>query len=71
MREQTFPQLMTVAEVGFALRMTPQSVRKLVHSGDLPAVRRGGHNAALLVPRAALEEFLFCAPTDEDRCRRP
>ncbi len=61
-----FPQLMTVAEVSYHLRVTPQVTRKLIHDGALPAVRRGGPNAAMLVPRPALEEFLFSAPTEEE-----
>lgn len=65
MSEQTFPELMTVAEVAFAIRATPQTVRALIHEGTLPAARRGGTGAAYLVPRRALETFLFAAPSEE------
>ena len=57
------PELLTPAEVGELLRVTPQTVRRLCAAGDLPAVRIGGQwripiaelDARLLkVPRAAL-----------------
>ena len=46
---------MTVAEVASALRVSKMTVYRLVHSGELPAVRVG---RSFRVPEKAVQEYL-------------
>lgn len=50
--EATF---LTVAEVATAMRVSKMTVYRLVHSGDLPAVRVG---RSFRVPESAVDEYL-------------
>ncbi|MPZ62185.1 MAG: helix-turn-helix domain-containing protein [Propionibacteriales bacterium] len=50
--ESTF---LTVAEVAAAMRVSKMTVYRLVHSGELPAVRVG---RSFRVPAAAVDEYL-------------
>ena len=47
--------LLTVAEVATLLRVSKMSVYRLIHAGDLEAVRFG---RSFRVPRAAVEAYL-------------
>lgn len=58
------PQFYTVAEVAELTRVSRMTVYRMVHSGDLPAVRVGN---SYRVPKPAVEELLgsFEAPEDQ------
>jgi excisionase family DNA binding protein len=47
---------LTVAEVALAMRVSSMTVYRLVHSGELPAVRFG---RSYRVPALAVEEYLI------------
>ena len=49
------PTYMTVAEVAGQMRVSKMTVYRLVHSGELEAVRVG---RSFRVPESAVEEFL-------------
>ena len=46
---------LTVAEVAAAMRVSKMTVYRLVHSGELPAVRVG---RSFRVPETAVDEYL-------------
>ncbi|MDP9442891.1 MAG: helix-turn-helix domain-containing protein [Actinomycetota bacterium] len=48
-------EFLTVAEVAAAMRVSKMTVYRLVHSGDLPAVRVG---RSFRVPESAVDEYL-------------
>lgn len=48
-------RFLTVAEVATALRVSKMTVYRLVHSGELPAVRVG---RSFRVPEQAVQEYL-------------
>ena len=52
---------MTVAEVAEVMRVSKMTVYRLVHSGELPAVRFG---RSYRVPESAVEEYLRTARVD-------
>jgi len=58
------PSFLTVAEVADAMRVSRMTVYRLVHAGEMPAIRVG---KSFRVPAAALEEYLARAALDEDR----
>lgn len=51
----------TVAEVASVMRVSRMTVYRLVHSGELPAVRVG---RSFRVPQRAVHEYLRAAYTD-------
>jgi excisionase family DNA binding protein len=58
MNEQTGPtkvQFLTVAEVAAMMRVSKMTVYRLVHAGELPAVRVG---RSFRVPEAAVHAYL-------------
>ncbi len=57
MGDQRFapPRFLTVAEVAEAARVSRMTVYRMVHSGELPAVRVG---KSFRVPEAVVEELL-------------
>lgn len=59
-RGLTDGSLLTVAEVADALRVSRMTVYRLVHSGELPAVRVG---RSYRVPEGAVAAFLAAAQT--------
>lgn len=48
-------KFLTVAEVATAMRVSKMTVYRLVHSGELPAVRVG---RSFRVPESAVDEYL-------------
>ena len=48
-------QFLTVAEVAAAMRVSKMTVYRLVHNGELPAVRVG---RSFRVPEEAVQEYL-------------
>lgn len=51
----TAPTFLTVAEVAAMMRVSKMTVYRMVHSGELPAMRVG---RSFRVPERAVEEFL-------------
>ena len=51
-------KLLTVAEVAAAMRVSKMTVYRLVHAGELPAVRVG---RSFRVPEKAVHEYLRAA----------
>lgn len=54
-------RFMTVAEVAEMMRVSKMTVYRLVHAGDLPAVRFG---RSYRVPETAVEDYLKTARVD-------
>lgn len=54
-------EFLTVAEVAATMRVSKMTVYRLVHGGELPAVRVG---RSFRVPRGAVEEYLRAAYFD-------
>jgi excisionase family DNA binding protein len=54
-------RFLTVAEVAQVLRVSKMTVYRLVHSGEMPAVRFG---RSFRVPEQAVEEYLKSAVVD-------
>ncbi|MEP7763488.1 helix-turn-helix domain-containing protein [Sanguibacter sp. 25GB23B1] len=57
-------QFLTVAEVAEVMRVSKMTVYRLVHSGELPAVRVG---KSYRVPQEALQAYLASSYIDGDR----
>lgn len=55
MAEQRHDDFLTVAEVAAIMRVSKMTVYRLVHSGELPAVRVG---RSFRVPAHAVDEYL-------------
>jgi len=55
MAEQSAPRFLTVAEVAQMARVSRMTVYRMVHSGDLPAIRVG---KSFRVPEAAVQDML-------------
>ncbi|QIK82573.1 helix-turn-helix domain-containing protein [Sanguibacter sp. HDW7] len=58
------PSFLTVAEVADAMRVSRMTVYRLVHAGEMPAIRVG---KSFRVPASALEQYLAQATLDQDR----
>lgn len=54
-------RFLTVAEVAAVMRVSKMTVYRLVHSGEMPAVRFG---RSYRVPEAAVEEFVRRSTVD-------
>lgn len=57
-------KFLTVAEVADIMRVSRMTVYRLVHSGELPAIRVG---KSFRVPEEALTQYLRESATDADR----
>lgn len=55
---------LTVAEVAEVMRVSRMTVYRLVHAGELPALRVG---RSFRVPQDALTAYLEAAAVDQDR----
>ena len=55
---------LTVAEVADTMRVSKMTVYRLVHGGELPALRVG---RSFRVPQDALDAYLEAASVDRDR----
>ena len=63
-QERPRQRYLTVAEVAETMRLSKMTVYRLVHSGELPAVRVG---RSFRVPQDALDAYLAASATDRDR----
>ncbi len=55
MDTQPSPRFMTVSEVADVMRVSKMTVYRLIHAGDLPAIRVG---KSFRVPQAAVSHLL-------------
>ncbi|WP_026459503.1 helix-turn-helix domain-containing protein [Schaalia vaccimaxillae] len=55
MNQQATPRFMTVAEVADIMRVSKMTVYRLIHSGEMPAIRVG---KSFRVPEAAVSQML-------------
>jgi len=55
---------LTIAEVAKMTGMSPDTLYRLVHSGELPAVRHG-ERGKLFIPRTAVEKLFRTELTTE------
>ncbi len=62
MEPQPSPHFMTVTEVAEVMRVSKMTVYRLIHAGELPAIRVG---KSFRVPQAAVDQ-LFDASSWED-----
>ena len=62
--EQPRARFLTVAEVAAVMRVSKMTVYRLVHSGEMPAVRVG---RSFRVPQEALEQYLGTSYVEGDR----
>ena len=49
------PRFLTVAEVAYAMRVSKMTVYRMIHSGQMPAVRMG---RSFRVPRKAVDDLI-------------
>ncbi|ROR72351.1 helix-turn-helix domain-containing protein [Bogoriella caseilytica] len=61
-QQQGAPRFLTVAEVAALMRVSKMTVYRMVHSGELPAVRMG---RSFRVPEAAVEKLIADGLGDE------
>ena len=62
--DQPRVRFLTVAEVAEIMRVSKMTVYRLVHSGEMPAVRVG---RSFRVPQDALDRYLSTAYIERDR----
>ena len=62
--DQPRVRFLTVAEVAEVMRVSKMTVYRLVHSGEMPAVRVG---RSFRVPQDALDHYLATAYIEGDR----
>ncbi len=62
MESQSIPKLLTVNEVAELMRVSRMTVYRLIHSGELPAVRAG---KSFRIPVNAVKELLDITWADE------
>ena len=53
--KREYPQALTVAEVATVMRVSKMTVYRLVHGGELPAIRVG---RSFRVPEQAVHDYL-------------
>jgi len=58
------PRFLTVAEVADEMRVSRMTVYRLVHGGELPAIRVG---KSFRVPDEALRQYLKASATSTER----
>lgn len=62
MAPQSIPKLLTVNEVAELMRVSRMTVYRLIHSGELPAVRAG---KSFRIPAVAVKELLDITWADD------
>ena len=61
MEQQSAPRLMTVTEVADIMRVSKMTVYRLIHSGEMPAIRVG---KSFRVPEAAVTQMIQAGMAD-------
>ncbi|MCI6573814.1 MAG: helix-turn-helix domain-containing protein [Actinomycetaceae bacterium] len=62
------PQFFTVAEVADIMRVSRMTIYRMVHSGELPAIRVGKNSYR--VPRSALDQLFSMGIQDVEEADR-
>ncbi len=62
MDPQSMPKLFTVSEVAELMRVSRMTVYRLIHSGELPALRAG---KSFRIPQAAVQDLLDVTWADD------
>lgn len=63
MENQPSPRLLTVNEVADVMRVSKMTVYRLIHAGELPAIRVG---KSFRVPQGALDQLLEASWDDTE-----
>ena len=61
MEQQSVPRFMTVTEVADIMRVSKMTVYRLIHSGEMPAIRVG---KSFRVPEAAVTQMIQAGMAD-------
>ena len=61
MEQQSAPRFMTVTEVADIMRVSKMTVYRLIHSGEMPAIRVG---KSFRVPEAAVIQMIQAGMAD-------
>ena len=61
MEQQSAPRFMTVTEVADIMRVSKMTVYRLIHSGEMPAIRVG---KSFRVPEAAVSQMIQAGMAD-------
>ena len=61
MEQQSAPRFMTVTEVADIMRVSKMTVYRLIHSGEMPAIRVG---KSFRVPEAAVGQIIQAGRAD-------
>ena len=61
MEQQSAPRFMTVTEVADIMRVSKMTVYRLIHSGEMPAIRVG---KSVRVPEAAVAQMIQAGMAD-------
>lgn len=61
MEQQSAPRFMTVTEVADIMRVSKMTVYRLIHSGEMPAIRVG---KSFRVPEAAVVQMIQAGMAD-------
>lgn len=61
MNQQSAPRFMTVSEVADLMRVSKMTVYRLIHSGEMPAIRVG---KSFRVPESAVGQLLQMGLSD-------
>ncbi|WP_048777164.1 helix-turn-helix domain-containing protein [Sanguibacter keddieii] len=61
MEQQSAPRFMTVTEVADIMRVSKMTVYRLIHSGEMPAIRVG---KSFRVPEAAVTQMIQAGMAD-------
>ena len=56
------PAYLTTKEVALELRQHPETIRRKIREGVIPAVRTGDGRSAIRIDRQELEAWLFSEP---------
>ena len=62
MDPQSMPKLFTVSEVADLMRVSRMTIYRLIHSGELPALRAG---KSFRIPQTAVQELLDVTWSDD------
>ncbi|QWW19868.1 helix-turn-helix domain-containing protein [Schaalia sp. 19OD2882] len=62
MDQKSAPRFMTVSEVADLMRVSKMTVYRLIHSGEMPAIRVG---KSFRVPEAAVGQILSAGLVDQ------
>jgi len=65
MTTRVAPQMLHIKEAAALLRCSPETVRRRVRAGQIPATRLGPAGSAIRIPADALNAWLWAGPVTE------